>query len=414
MEIKELLDNLYVLRAGLSVISQNYDEIEEISRESDDFYKKSANKVIKNIYSLQHSRLPNIYRVTSVIRFMTNLWYNEKKKAFETGYTTIYPEFPVSPSFWYYGDISRDFFKRNRYDTNIYEVGNYKILDEYCAKYKLTELCQKNILPNSTSIEYHFSDQNKIETLAYIVYGKWLHSNEALENFKAMKKKLAIVIQDEKNLWDEYNNLAFFHIIRKKKIKSLIEEKHPKYKNNHIECYQFVSSTINNISDKERLTELNQINNEILKKQTIIQKNSIALLNALQEKFYDTLDIRDWQHLDLVIYYLETRRAESIKEALQLVDRELQTERIVQTVNDATNQICQTITTGFAIIQNTITHCFDTLSKQIAESNAILSQQISQLTNSVDFGNALQAKANVTSQQLMEDVHRIKVYQIGY
>ena len=33
----------------------------------------------------------------------------------------------------------------------------------------------------------------------------------------------------------------------------------------------------------------------------------------------------DWSNLDLIIYYLETNRADTIKEALQLLDEEIRT-----------------------------------------------------------------------------------------
>ncbi len=46
--------------------------------------------------------------------------------------------------------------------------------------------------------------------------------------------------------------------------------------------------------------------------------DSVKLENA----YGDILDSRDWDKLDKIIYLLETYRADSVKEALQLIDRE--------------------------------------------------------------------------------------------
>lgn len=148
---------------------------------------------------------------------------------------------------------------------------------------------------------------------------------------------------------------------------------------------------------------------------------------ALLEQFSPLLDERDWQHLDLVIYELETRRADSVKEALQLVDRELQTERIERTVGEAAKAICYTLARGFTVLQQSIKICcdkicdrldtissqLDTMSMQMAVQSiqlAGISGRLAELTDSVNVGNALQAKANATSAQLLSDVHAIRYY----
>lgn len=42
----------------------------------------------------------------------------------------------------------------------------------------------------------------------------------------------------------------------------------------------------------------------------------------LENAYGDILDSRDWDKLDKIIYLLETHRADTVKEALQLIDRE--------------------------------------------------------------------------------------------
>lgn len=168
---------------------------------------------------------------------------------------------------------------------------------------------------------------------------------------------------------------------------------------------------------------LKQRSNEI----TPIVQSCNVFYKALLEQFTPILDERDWQHLDLVIYEIETRRADNVKEALQLVDRELQTQRIEHTLGEATRAICYTLQRGFVALQQSIKVCcqeicgrldsissqLDTLSLQMTVQSiqlARISGQLAELTDSVNVGNALQAKANENSAQLVDDVYALRYF----
>lgn len=125
---------------------------------------------------------------------------------------------------------------------------------------------------------------------------------------------------------------------------------------------------------------------------------------SLQKMYARTIDERDWQHVDLVIYYMETYRADSMKEALQLVERETQTQRIIQAVEQATERICGTLRQGFAAINSTINN----LSAQLRASQRLQSMQYANLTAAVNLNNALQAKANVSSAKLVSEVSSLR------
>ncbi len=148
---------------------------------------------------------------------------------------------------------------------------------------------------------------------------------------------------------------------------------------------------------------------------------------ALYGEYKNFLDERDWKNLDLVIYEIETRRADSIKEALQLTDRELQTDRIVKTLGEATKAICYTVSRGFFELQNTVKICCDKICDKLDDIShylenisgqmsvqsmqlAGISGQLANLTDAVNVGNCLQAKTNVTSAQLCNDVHALRNY----
>lgn len=139
------------------------------------------------------------------------------------------------------------------------------------------------------------------------------------------------------------------------------------------------------------------------------------LYKALQKQYAPVLDERNWKNLDLVIFALETGRAENLKEALQYTDGEMRTRRIERAIQQATSQICSTIRSGFASLETTIHNCCNQLSAQIqtiggqilATNQQILNTQREMLSEQ-RFSNALLAKADVTSMQLMNDVHKIR------
>ncbi len=139
-----------------------------------------------------------------------------------------------------------------------------------------------------------------------------------------------------------------------------------------------------------------------------IRDRTVILIDALKAEFEPLLDIRDWQNLDLIIYYFETRRADTLKEALQLVDREMQTQRIQETIMAAAAMICKTVNMGFARLQDTMIYCFNSLSAQIAKSADAISRQLNDAVSVTRMNNALQAKVNVSSEQLVGAIKQIQ------
>lgn len=158
---------------------------------------------------------------------------------------------------------------------------------------------------------------------------------------------------------------------------------------------------------------------------------------ALKDRFASELDERDWQHVDLIIYYYETGRAFTKQEALQLTDREVQTDRIVNSIGMATKYICETINTGFSELSRQLNTISDSLIKitahvsnlsdavskmneiqeshlqEIRKQSAVMNdyaEQIQELVNAENLSNALQEKANESSKQLMDDVRYFRNY----
>lgn len=134
-----------------------------------------------------------------------------------------------------------------------------------------------------------------------------------------------------------------------------------------------------------------------------------AIYTALVNEYSKILDIRDWENIDLIIFYLETGRAESMKEALQQVDRQRQMDSIVEAIATASRQICFTIQRGMEHINNTIISSAKLLSSQIEGISTQLTG-VNSLLTAHSMQNALEEKADTSSIQLMEDVHQMRIY----
>ena len=132
------------------------------------------------------------------------------------------------------------------------------------------------------------------------------------------------------------------------------------------------------------------------------------LYRALVAQFDDTLRVRDWSNLDLVIHYLDSDRADTKREALLLADRQNQIGALIEAIHMACAEICQTIRTAADVICLRMDQHFADLSKQLAaqhrETTDMIGQRLSQISSAQSMQNALLAKISVDSRQLSEDV----------
>lgn len=121
------------------------------------------------------------------------------------------------------------------------------------------------------------------------------------------------------------------------------------------------------------------------------------IYDATIATYSDMIDERDWEYLDVVIYYFETKRADSIKEALQLVDRMVQKNLIISAVETASKDIQNCIYNACRVLAGTITAACN---KICAGLGAVVS--------ATDMQNALYEQSNRTSSQMAADIKYIK------
>ncbi|MCH5158881.1 MAG: hypothetical protein J1F33_06770 [Clostridiales bacterium] len=145
----------------------------------------------------------------------------------------------------------------------------------------------------------------------------------------------------------------------------------------------------------------------------------LSMIYALEESFGDLIDSRDWENTDIIIYALETRRADNIMQALQVVDGERRTERIIQAVDTAGREICKSINMGLSRLQSEMTRCFgilgqlvvkqgDRIAGRVQDLQYNVSSSMSQLASQQTMSNALLAKANENSAALAAEAVRLR------
>ena len=207
-------------------------------------------------------------------------------------------------------------------------------------------------------------------------------------------------------------------IDKKKLTSSLKESLEQSLKQSNLELVADIAKLdkeIENLNSEERAKEL-EFNErkkielkEIEDSQNNLIKNSSKLYEFLEES--SVLDKRDWKNLDLIIYQVETGRADTVKEALQQADLYIRHDEIVNIMQTATVAICSTIKESIGTLSQSINFTLSEIRDDLAdinESNRELSGKFNAMIDAQELSNALLQKANVSSAKLAEDIERIR------
>lgn len=403
MEKQEVLNELYALRAGLSVISQQYDKALSIEDDCDGKLAENAKNFSGDLvwyerrpweYDNEHYFL-KLEKLQDRYGYVEN--YEDKIKAGE-----IEADETVKAASSWEHKIDENYAKGRK-------AFNRWLADDECDAY-FNRILQDRQNKQDSTINYSEEKKSakKGEILSIVFFSIAVVFAIAIAALFAGDCRNIIAITIYLILpFVVFTVLGIVFICKSKSDKAAYKRKVEEAKGLLAAAQWLVDNLPQN---KERVRAiLKEKDNRIAP----ISKSCNEFYMALAKRFNPLLDERDWAHLDLVIFELETRRADTVKEALQLVDRELQTERIQQTIVQATEQICYEIRRGFARLEATIVRCCEAICAQLAVMNvqlAGISEQLSELTDSVNLGNALQAKANVTSSQLLSTVNHIRYY----
>lgn len=114
--------------------------------------------------------------------------------------------------------------------------------------------------------------------------------------------------------------------------------------------------------------------------------------------YSDMIDESDWKYSDLLIYYFETKRADDMKEALQLLDRLADKKVKTENTKQVREQMKKFITESSEEIAEDIYAVYENICADTA-------------TDADDLENALYDSANTSSISLMENIECIVKYK---
>ena len=165
---------------------------------------------------------------------------------------------------------------------------------------------------------------------------------------------------------------------------------------------------------------------EYKKQISMITEQSRLVNKALQQTYGVFLNEADWGNVDLILHYIETGRADTLKEALYQVDRQRQNDRLVSAIRDAQAAICNHIESAFLRMGEALAQSFARLddslqdiSKQLIENRqnalsaqASLMKKLDTQISATQMNNVLLEKANKTSDDLLHDLRYNQKYWI--
>ena len=239
----------------------------------------------------------------------------------------------------------------------------------------------------------------------YIIVKKKNRPKKYQKNYNELKNKYSAEIHS-KNLSD----------IRK-------SEENINYYKNKIKSNQINKDKLTNELDdllikKERL----EIDSKVIIRENSTTAKSVAL--ALQERYGMIIDESDWKNIDLIIHYIVTGRADTVKEALYQVDRQRQTEQIVHAIKEASQAVGNHINNAFNKLGTALTESFtildihiQSIGDSIRKSNEISQSQNEKLLDKIEkhieetkVQNVLLEKATRTSDELLSDLKYAQNY----
>ena len=141
---------------------------------------------------------------------------------------------------------------------------------------------------------------------------------------------------------------------------------------------------------------------------------AVRLYRSVCDTYGDTLDPRDWESIDYLIYIYVSGRAEDLPTALRCLDEERRFMGIVSAIDRASTEVSATINQAITSLGKQLAKQLESLEDSINRNMSSMTDEIGRLGDEVgavsrgmEAQNALQAKANTTTRQLVEDVHYV-------
>ena len=142
---------------------------------------------------------------------------------------------------------------------------------------------------------------------------------------------------------------------------------------------------------------------------------AMTLYRAVYDTYCDTLDPRDWESIDYLIYVYVSGRAEDLPTALRCLDDERRFMGIVAAIDKASAEVSSTIDQAFSSLGRQLKREFESLEDNINRNMGSMTDAINRLSSEIEANSdavtkgmaaqaALQAKANKSTKQLADDL----------
>ncbi|MDE6474579.1 MAG: hypothetical protein K2L70_05720 [Clostridia bacterium] len=443
---KEELEKMYALRAGLSVISEKYDDLIkdnnivhkmqiEVSQLKKPNYKgETIYDVDKRVADMNHNESVLIDSSTQILLHLCKELKDENKLFF-------YFVRKCVPSII---DFFQDVILDNTSDFSgslwlILMILGYILIVPISIPIIIFDIIAFPFIlfkPSRLRIRNLLKAIKKDKNYEYIKQWGKNHPNDSTYMYDNTVKSLIGMLEDseykftklDNKLIKEYKAFSPTAIVQlqnyfknaKELMKQIGEVKIAQQKEEFkIQCEDYERNKKEKQCQYERKIDSN---NQLT---LLVSTESQTISNALKTTYSSILDIRDWENLDLVIYYYETGRADSIKEALQLVDLERRNNNLMNCIQQASNEISSSIKTGISELGSAMIQGFESLSAQInaqriqtidalnglkslnskVNKNLVeISKELNTSISQQQLSNALLAKANVSSKQMVEQM----------
>lgn len=133
-------------------------------------------------------------------------------------------------------------------------------------------------------------------------------------------------------------------------------------------------------------------------------KASKVLYESLVKEYNDTIIESEWGNLDLIIYYIETGRADTVKEALQQMDNKKQHDALLSAIKEATDSICGTIHTSLNTLRTDMNICFSNLSSQIEKQHSESMKALKGIKEGIETSNKAIGKLNEDTKEKLNEI----------
>lgn len=134
---------------------------------------------------------------------------------------------------------------------------------------------------------------------------------------------------------------------------------------------------------------------------------AVAICDVLYSTFNGFLPVTQWGDLDSLVYYVEEGYADTVKEALNLLLRQRQNDKIIEAVSGMEKRVTAAVNRGISSLRSEMNEQFCNLSGRLNEvyrQQSVTNAQLERTNRALDLNNALREKANATSRQLADDM----------